>query len=156
MERKLLDKDTVRAIVCIKNGYHEDGKNYYGLEAFLYYWRRENGAYENPYDYLKDGASTVLSWALQDLMSCSDDSAFLFREYLRFEDEYEFFKRNNFLTDAEKASNQKTYALAHALWSVQIRDRNENDELCWINGFSEEAWKEAQEYVGIAKDEEDE
>lgn len=156
MERKLLDKDTVRAIMCIKNGYHEDGKNYYGLEAFLYYWRRENGAYENPYDYLKDGAPTVLSWAVQDLMCCSDNPESLFGQYLRFGDEYEFNKRNNFLTDAEKAGNQKTYALVHTLLNIQIRDRDENDELCWINGFSEEAWNEAVEYVGIAKNEEEE
>lgn len=158
MERKLLDKETVRKIVCIKEGYHEDGKNYYGLEAFLYFWRRENEAFENPLDYLKPdcGARTLLKETYMDLMRHTDNPAHLAQLFFDGLDQYEKFNAWQFgLTDVEKAADSTTYALACALRNCQIRDTDDNDDLVFINGFSEASWNAAIEYVGIAVEEED-
>lgn len=153
---KLLHEDTVKAVICIKEGYRENDKNYGGLEAFLRFWKRENEGFENHLDYIKDGAPQRLRWALEDLVECSEHPERLFRDYLNFEDEYERMKSWNFLSEVEKLAGPRLYALAHTLWNVQIRDHSDKGELHCINGFTEEAMDAAAEYIGVAEDEDEE
>lgn len=159
MERKLLRPESIEIIVALKQGYREDEKNYFGLEAFLYFWRRENKAFENPLDYLKPdcGARTLLKEAYMDLMHHIDNPTRLTQLFFYGLDQYEKFNDWNFsLTEVEKVADSTTYALAYALRNCQIRDNDDNGELVFINGFSEASWNAAIEYVGIAIDEEDE